>query len=293
MLTSEPAASVIVSTYQRPGHLERCLEGFRHQSVRDFEIVIADDGSRSPTREVALRMAKLLAVPVRHAWQEDRGFRKSAVLNLASREARSAYLIYTDSDCVPHRRFVENHLRHAAPGCMLVGRASMLSERRSKRIDVRSIARGWHTWTGPRDWWDERRGRARNLSYSFYLPEWPGFRLMQRLKKNHNLRGGNCSLWRSDLERVNGWNEDFESWGLEDVELGYRLRLAGVRPVFIVNRAVCVHLWHPASRREGASARKAYEATKVRGTAWCPNGLLRQEKPPLGDEDFEARALRA
>jgi GT2 family glycosyltransferase len=275
----QPTASVIVSTYQRPGNLERSLEGFRHQSVRDFEVLVADDGSGEDTRRLVRRMALRLPVPVRHVWQEDLGFRKCSILNAASRRASAAYLIYTDGDCVPHRRFVENHLRHRAPGRMLVGRATKLSERRSQRIDLASISRGTHTRTGPRDWWDERCGRARHMSYAVYLPGEIGFRAVQRLKKNRSVRGGNFSLWRSDLERVNGWNEDFESWGLEDVELGWRLRLAGVEPVLVVCRAICIHLWHPSEGKEGTSARLAYSATKARGLPWCPNGLVRCEPP--------------
>lgn len=275
----EPAASVIVSTYDRPENLARCLEGLRHQTTRAFEIIVADDGSGPATRAVIERAERTLRVSLRHVWQEDRGFRKAAVLNAASRAARGAYLIYTDGDCVAHRRFVENHLRHRAPGRMLVGRAAKLSEARSRRIDSRAIARGAHVRTGPRDWWDERQGRARNMSYAFYLPGEAGFLLVQRLKRSRSLRGGNCSLWKHDLERVNGWNEDFESWGLEDVELGWRLRHAGVEPMLVVNRAICIHLWHPATRREGASARAAYNATRARGLAWCPNGLVRSEKP--------------
>lgn len=274
-----PIASVIVSTYERPENLERCLEGFRHQTVGGFEIVVADDGSGPATRELVERMAASLPVSLRHVWQPDRGFRKAAILNAASQRARSGYLIYTDGDCIPHRRFVESHLGHRAPGRMLVGRAAKLSEARSRRIDARTIARGVHVRTGPRDWWDERRGRARNLSYAVYLPGNLAFRILQRVKKNRNLRGGNCSLWKSDLVRVNGWNEDFESWGLEDVELGLRLRRAGVEPMLVVNRAVCVHLWHPAERHEGVGSRAAYHASRDRGIAWCPNGLTKAEKP--------------
>ena len=275
----KPRASVIVSTYERPENLARCLEGFRHQTVREFEILVADDGSGPVTRALVERMAQVFPAPVRQVWQEDRGFRKSAVLNIASREARADYLIYTDGDCVPHRRFIENHLRHRAPGRVLVGRAAKLSEERSRRIDAAAIAGGAHARSGPREWWDEHRGRARNMSYAFYLPGELSFRLVQRLKKNRNLRGGNCSLWKSDLERVNGWNEDFESWGLEDVELGWRLRRAGVAPMLVVNRAVCVHLWHPAGRKESEGARAAYNATRARGLAWCPNGLVKSENP--------------
>lgn len=275
----EPSVSVIVSTYERPANLERCLEGFRHQTAEDFEIVVADDGSGPATRALVEGMAAVVPYALRHVWQEDRGFRKSAVLNAASRIALANYLIYTDGDCVPHRRFVASHLRHRAPGRMLVGRAAKLSEARSQRIDANSIARGAHARTGPRDWWDEYRGRARNMSYSFYLPGELSFRLVQRVKKNRSLRGGNCSLWKSDLERVNGWNEDFESWGLEDVELGWRLRRAGVEPMLVVSRAICVHLWHPAVGREGVGARAAYNVTRARGLPWCSNGLIKSERP--------------
>ncbi len=274
-----PVGSVIVSTYERPHNLARSLEGFRHQSRRDFEILVADDGSGHETRDLCARMARDFPVPLHHIWQEDRGFRKCAALNLASREARGAYLIYTDGDCVPHPRFVERHLRHRGPGRVLVGRATMLSEARSRRIDAAAIARGAHSRMGPRDWWDDLRGRSRNTFYSLPFPGEVGFRLVQRIKRNRALRGGNCSLWRADLERVNGWNEDMESWGLEDVELGYRLRLAGVMPMLVVNRAICVHLWHPSDRKEGESARRAYNETKARGLSWCPNGLVKRKEP--------------
>lgn len=277
---ARPAATVVVSTYNRPANLERCLEGYRYQSTGDFELVVADDGSGPETRELVQRYAGLLPVPLRHAWHEDRGFRKCAILNLASQEAQSDYLVYTDGDCVPHRRFVEMHLRHRAPGTFLVGRAAFLSEARSRGIDLARIRRGNHARPTLRDVLDMIRGENRNVNYAIYVPGELGFRLVQRLKKNRNPRGANMSLWKADLERVNGWNEDFESWGLEDVELGYRLRLAGVAPVLVVNRAICMHLWHPAERVEGASARTAYNATKARGLAWCPNGLEKQKSPP-------------
>ena len=47
-----PEASVIISTYNRPAHLERCLEAFRHQTELDFEVVVADDGSGCPKTNI-------------------------------------------------------------------------------------------------------------------------------------------------------------------------------------------------------------------------------------------------
>jgi GT2 family glycosyltransferase len=150
---------------------------------------------------------------------------------------------------------------------------------RSERIDIPGIARGLHARITLRDFWDGYRGRNRYVPYGVRLPgEW-GFRLIQRLKKNRGIRGCNFSLWKSDLERVNGWNEDFESWGLEDVELGFRLRLAGVGPILVVCKACTFHLYHREADKRSRSARIAYDATKARGLPWCPNGLVKGDMP--------------
>lgn len=274
-----PAASVIVSTYNRPEHLRRCLEGFRHQTAADFEILVADDGSGPETAAVVAEAAKTLPVPVRHVWQEDRGFRKCRVLNQALREAASDYLIYTDSDCVPERRFVEMHLRYRRPGRVLSGRSVKWSERRSRGVDARAIARGAHARLGPRDVLENLRGENRYIWLGIYLPGDLGFRLAQRLKTNRSTRGGNMSVWKADLERVNGWNEDFESWGLEDVEIGLRLRRAGLELVTVTNKALNFHLWHPEGDKSSRSARNAYNETKKHGLAWCRNGLVHAEAP--------------
>ena len=268
-----PAASVVVSTYNRPQHLARCLEGFRHQTSLDFEVLLADDGSGPETAGVIRAARRDYPVPLRHVWHEDRGFRKCRILNEALRAAATGYLVFTDSDCVPHRRFVENHLRHRRPDHMLVGRSVKWGRRRSETLDLDAVRRGRHARIGPRDVWDNLRKRNRNLPYGVYVPGRLGFRLVQHLKKSRAGRGLNFSAWKADLERVNGWNEDFESWGLEDVELSMRLRLAGVKPLLVVNRALTFHLWHPPGDKTSRSARNAYNASRQRGTAWCPNGL--------------------
>lgn len=267
------AASVIVSTYNRPAHLEYCLEGFRHQSVLDFEILVADDGSGPDTARVIQEACAKLPVQLRHICQEDKGFRKCRVLNQAVRSAETDYLIFTDADCVPHRRFVENHLRYRAPGRFLVGRSVKWGPARSARIDLATVAAGRHARFGLRDIIDNIWGQTRYLPYGIYLPGDLSFRLVQRLKKNRNARGGNLSMWKSDLERVNGWNQDFESWGLEDVELGLRLRRAGLDPKLVINRATTFHLYHREGDRKNRSARNAYNATKSSELAWCPNGI--------------------
>ena len=58
--------SVIVSTYNRPEYLERVLRGYAAQTDSSFEIVIADDGSDSPTLELISRIRSLANLPILH-----------------------------------------------------------------------------------------------------------------------------------------------------------------------------------------------------------------------------------
>jgi hypothetical protein len=75
--------SVIVSTYNQPAWLEKVLRGYAAQTHADFELLVADDGSGPETAEVLRRAADRTALNLRHVWHEDRGYRRSVVLNRA------------------------------------------------------------------------------------------------------------------------------------------------------------------------------------------------------------------
>jgi GT2 family glycosyltransferase len=59
------------------------------------------------------------------------------------------------------------------------------------------------------------------------------------------LTGCNFGVWRSDFERINGFDECFVGWGCEDDDLAERLRASGVRIVSIVRQVPLFHMWHP------------------------------------------------
>ena len=107
--------SVILSTYNQPRALELSLWGFAAQAVRDFEVVIADDGSRPDTAALVEAMRARTGLHLVHVWHEDRGFRKTEILNRAILAAQGEYLIFSDGDCIPRRDLVAVHLAHARP----------------------------------------------------------------------------------------------------------------------------------------------------------------------------------
>ena len=61
----------------------------------------------------------------------------------------------------------------------------------------------------------------------------------------------NLSAWRSDLMKINGFDEDYSGWGLEDSDLVIRLLHAGVRHKSARFAAPVLHLWHRENDRGG------------------------------------------
>ena len=114
-------ASVIFTTYNHPKWLEKTLWGFSAQTYRDFEIIVADDGSEQETRDVVEAMKSKIEIPIQHLWQRDNGFQKCKILNKAIVASQGEYLIFTDGDCIPHPDFVKNHVELSAENTMLSG----------------------------------------------------------------------------------------------------------------------------------------------------------------------------
>ena len=92
--------SVIVATYNWPSALRLSLQSLMRQTAHNFEIVVADDGSRNETRELIESLAKTSHVPIIHSWQEDIGFRLARSRNQAVLKSHGDYLIFVDGDCI-------------------------------------------------------------------------------------------------------------------------------------------------------------------------------------------------
>lgn len=233
-------ASIILSTYNSPAWLEKVLWGYACQDRRDFEVVLADDGSGPETAELVRRLRTELDLTITHVWQDDKGFRKCRILNKAILKAATPYLLFSDGDCIPRRDFVSAHLRRAEPGYFLSGSYYKLPMTTSQAIGRDDIVSG--RCFDPH--WLHAHGLPRSrstlkIAASPQLAPW----LNRLTPAQCNLKGSNASAWLDDILRVNGFDERMP-WGGEDREFGVRLLNAGIKARHVRYDAACIHLDH-------------------------------------------------
>lgn len=243
--------SVIISTYNYPEWLEKVLHGFRFQTWKDFELVIADDGSGPETRALIDRFRTASGLSVIHVWQPDEGFQKSRILNKAIVASTSGYLVFTDGDCIPRNDFLEVHVKQAERGRFLSGGYFMLPMETSKAIGLNDIAGGDAFSIG----WLESHGLPATFrSLKLTSRGWRQRFLNWITPTRATWNGHNASGWKDDLVAVNGFNEDMK-YGGQDRELGERLVNLGIRGKQIRYSAVCIHLDHKRSYKTAESIR--------------------------------------
>ncbi len=263
---------VVVSTYNNPAWLEKALWGYLCQDVPADEVVVADDGSTGDTAAMLERYRDLL--PLRHVWHEDRGFRKTEILNKAVVASTSDYLIFTDQDCVPRRDFVAVHASQAERGHFISGGYFKLSLSLSLAITRGDVASGDAFSLA----WLRQRGLGLGFRCTklFHSPLYArALNAVTPARASWN--GCNSSAWRDDILAVNGFNEEMR-YGGEDREFGERLVNMGTRPLQRRYSAIVLHLDHdrpyvdPQAMARNDGIRRETRRKKV---VWTPNGIAK------------------
>jgi glycosyltransferase involved in cell wall biosynthesis len=234
----KPALSLIIAVYKHPDFLEKIFASLCRQTFRDFEALVADDGSGPEVAEVIKDHQKKSALPVRHVWHEDQGFRKTVIVNAAAAQAAAEYLVFIDGDCVLHRRFLERHHARKRPGAVLAGRRVMLNEDITKKISIDDVESG-KIEKAP-FWWNCCQKGQRK--HGIYVPF--SFPVENMFGKRYWIVGSNFSVHAADFASVNGYDEDIIGRGVEDINLTERFRLKGVRIMTITREALQYHLFH-------------------------------------------------
>lgn len=255
--------AVIVSTYNAHEYLAKVLDGYLAQTRPPDELIVADDGSDSRSGEVVTKFAPKTKFPVRHIWHEDLGFRAGKIRNEAVKACSAEYLIFTDGDCIPHRRSVEDHIRIMKVGYFVQGKRMLVSKQSSASFNYPGLRKL------------VKMRLKGEFSGSHHLLRIPGLTIRKR-----GLRGiktCNFALHRKDFMAVNGFNEDFVGWGREDSELAVRLLKYGLKRKDVPFSAMMFHLWHEENVNEFLSRNEILLAEAIKSSSfYCKNGICKK-----------------
>lgn len=261
--------SLIISVYSKVRFLNLVLAGVTRQTNKNFEIIIADDGSGEEMRQFINQSRQALPYEIKHIWHEDNGFRKNKILNEAIKSSTSDYLIFIDGDCIPHKNFIESHLEEKEHNSVLCGSRVMLSKNFSDSLSLVGVQNSKVEKYSLQLMMDALMGRASRLEDGIRS------RLLLKIhrKKQARILGSNFSIEKSLLEKINGFDERYEGPGLgEDSDVEFRLSLLGVNFKSVRNYAILYHLFHQKTL-ELTDNWKIYNETKKRNSSVCLNGL--------------------
>ncbi|WBL26637.1 glycosyltransferase family 2 protein [Zunongwangia sp. HGR-M22] len=254
--------ALLISTYNWPKALKLVLKSAAKQSLMPDEILIADDGSKNKTKSIITKYQKKYNLPLKHIWHEDKGFRRTVILNKALAATNADYIVQLDGDCIMHHNFVRDHVQHAKKNRFLFGSRVNLKE-----SCLEEIFKNKETEF---DFFDQRiTKRTRNLHIDFLAKLYK-----ESPELSSKVRGCNISYWREDFLKVNGYNEDMTGWGKEDSEFVIRLLNNNIYGKRMRYNAIVYHIWHKNACRAKEVVNTKIQAESIENRSKrCENGV--------------------
>ncbi|MEO6914168.1 MAG: glycosyltransferase [Candidatus Baltobacteraceae bacterium] len=187
-------ATLQLCTYNRAKLLARVLDACFEQTAAagSYEVVLVNDGSTDETPAVIARAKERAGVPFTVIDQANSGLAKGRNAGLA--RATGERVIFIDDDVLPTPSFVAEHLRSHDLHPMAIVRGAAVNTESFENL--------------PPPVWN-----LKDYSGNFFWTT-------------------NVSVPTAKLREVGGFNETFAEYGWEDIDVGLRLRFAGVKTVF-------------------------------------------------------------
>ncbi len=213
--------TVLITTFNRWSVLDRTLTALTHQTWKNFEVVVVDDGSRDETwqRLQAWKNENLAKIKLNIFTQENTG--QGIARNNGLMHAQGDLILFIGDDTIPEADFLEQHVqRHREAGmpCAVVGYTN----------------------------WDSTGGMQVTplLEYVNEGGHQFGYRYMTHGEDVPYtcLYTSNVSIPR-DILGEQPFDPKFRTYGWEDIDLGYRLSKRGLRIIY--NQQARVHHFHP------------------------------------------------
>lgn len=245
--------SLIITTYNWPQALRLSVESVWNQTILPKEIIIANDGSKDETRETIEQLRNQSPIPIIHVWHPDEGFQAAKIRNRGIAAASSEYIICVDGDSILERHFIEDHIYYAQVGRYVCGKRVKLVPWATKQI-LTSQKFTHPFFLSPRI----------RFGYNYYAVRnrWlcnKTIREITDFRPRVRLWSTNMAFWRSDAILINGFDEEYTSWGGEDRDFGLRMRHAGVALKCIQFSALQYHLYHPTRSKSAKVNLKQFQ----------------------------------
>lgn len=273
-----PKLTLIIAFYNKIELLRKVLESVALQTMRDFEVVIADDGSKPEVVEAIKSLQTQFVFPISHVWHEDHGWRKNVILNKAVVAAQSDYLVFIDGDCVLEPHFLEEHYAARKQGEVVTGRRVLLTPKTTEYILAKPLTP--HRLGAPLFFhllWETIFGHQKTqLEQKIRLPK--GLRRLFIRERKRYILGCNFSLYKEDLLGVNGFDERFAYPGYgEDIDLEYRLSRKGIFAYSRKCQLVQFHCYHQHFNTDYAPNKALLQENKDNNVTYTPFGIRRAD----------------
>jgi glycosyltransferase involved in cell wall biosynthesis len=212
--------TVIIPTYNRIQTLRLCLQSLEDQTMRDFDVIIVNDGSTADVADALKEIKRSSSLSLQILHQENAG--PACARNLALTHVSTPFSLLIGDDILP------------APDCLKAHQDFHLSHPAREEV-----ALGWTTWdhvhqhvTPFMKWYEEIQFDYKRLSAGL-IPGWQHF-------YTSNLS------FKTDLFLDHPFDERFRSAAWEDIELGYRLMTASQARLTFLKNACATHI-HPTT----------------------------------------------
>jgi glycosyltransferase involved in cell wall biosynthesis len=217
--------SVVIPTYNRIDTLEYVIPSLlaSELDLHRYEVIVADSMSTDGTAKYMSEITTSFP-NVRHLPGPYTG--RASARNAGISAARGVLVLFTDADIIASPELLRHHLeRHTASASAGRRRVAVIG----KEVQVRSLEEYEYLRDHPKSRRSLHPEARKRIDWLYFLT-------------------GNASVRREELEKLGGFDESFTGYGHEDLELGYRLKQAGVELLY-EPRAVNFH-WHPVPYEE-------------------------------------------
>ena len=228
-------------------HLRRTLLAVAASSRRPDLVVVSCDGDKPELEACVKGAAAEFALPIvlvtrphsgraMPAQVRNNGVRAAIAGGLSS----DATLVFLDGDSCPARDCFAAHERLCDGRAIVAAALLRMTPQQTEQFDEAAVKNGQPPAAITTEQWGELRTREKRYRRSVF---WRRLGLAKSHKPK--LIGGNFCVPLAMYIEINGMDEEFFGWGVEDDDMSRRMYAVGAKPAVGVLAAIAYHQWHP------------------------------------------------